>query len=744
MAPTRETMYFVPHTHWDREWYEPFQRFRLRLVDLLDDVLTRAEADPAFRFTLDGQLAAVDDYLEVRPEQTDRVAALVRAGQLAIGPWSVLADEFLCSGENLVRNLERGLARAAELGGGMPVGYLPDQFGHCAQMPQLLVRAGIRHACLWRGVPAAVKEHGFAWRSPDGTAVRCEYLPGGYGNAAYLLADPDRAVERTEAHAIRMRTWFGDDPILAMYGTDHSAPLPSMMSTVARVDGDGAPVRLQLATLDDYLTRLSTEVDGLPTWDGELRSHARANILPGVLSNRVHLKQALAAAERMVERYAEPLAALWSSPDAWPGRFLDMAWARLVDSACHDSVTGCGADSTAEQVAARIAEAEQLGSAVRDRVVAGLGRQTPSDAVLVVNPSPAPRTGLVELTVPVPEDWADVALELPGGERIATQPVAWNARTLLDLRFPAAELAEALLQRSFGQEFFGRRVQRLVVRPEVRTVTIDVGRLGDDTFDMDGAAEQLDVTAREVGGDWTLRVSEEPQRTMFALVPAPPLGHTAVRPVPGEGAVPANPARAEGNVLDNGLVRVEVEPGGTLRMRGADGTALAGIGRIADGGDVGDLYNYAPPPADRLVTEPGDVDVTVDQVGPLVAGFTVTRSYRWPVDNADRCNGAAETVRVRMRVEVRAGERFCRLRVEFDNRCGDHRVRLHLPLARPTAVSHAEGQFAVITRGLTSEGGHGEEPVPTFPAYGFVDAGGVAVLFDHVTEYELTGGPSET
>ncbi len=128
----------VPHTHWDREWYEPFQRFRMRLVDLLDHVLERAEADPRFRFTMDGQMAAVEDYLEIRPEAAARVRALVEAGQLAIGPWQVLSDELLASGETLVRNLERGLAAAARLGGAMPVGYLPDEFGHAAQMPQIL------------------------------------------------------------------------------------------------------------------------------------------------------------------------------------------------------------------------------------------------------------------------------------------------------------------------------------------------------------------------------------------------------------------------------------------------------------------------------------------------------------------------------------------------------------------------------------------------------------------------------
>jgi mannosylglycerate hydrolase len=35
----------VPHTHWDREWYLPFQSFRLRLVGLVDRLLDFMEAD---------------------------------------------------------------------------------------------------------------------------------------------------------------------------------------------------------------------------------------------------------------------------------------------------------------------------------------------------------------------------------------------------------------------------------------------------------------------------------------------------------------------------------------------------------------------------------------------------------------------------------------------------------------------------------------------------------------------------
>jgi 2-O-(6-phospho-alpha-D-mannosyl)-D-glycerate hydrolase len=748
------TVYLVPHTHWDREWYEPFQRFRLRLVDLLDDVLARAEAEPDFRFTLDGQMAAVDDYLEVRPEAGERVRALVRRGQLAVGPWAILLDEFLCSGENIVRNLEWGLSRAHEMGGPMAVGYLPDMFGHCAQMPQILAGAGLRWACVWRGVPDAVARHAFVWQAPDGSAVRTEYLPGGYGNAAEMVTDPAGLDAAAAGHAVRMRPWYGGDPLLGMYGTDHSAPLPGLTAAVAAARG---PLTVRLSTLAEYLALFDpADVAGLPVWRGELRSHARANILPGVLSNRPHLKRALSGAERMVERYAEPLAALWSEPRAWPARLLQLAWQRLVQSSCHDSVTGCGVDETAVQVAARIAEAEQIGRGVRDRALAGLAAAAPAGSVVAVNPSPRPRTAVVRLRLPVPADWAEVAVRLPDGTVVPAQPVAAADRegavageaapgaadALYTAVRPAADVAARLRKGSLGLDFLGRAVQRVEIT-EPHTLTVTVGLVG---AGLTTAHRALADRVEAAGGMWAIRVPEEPWRDVYAAVPLPALGWSALcaQPAPtptaggrtpgtagADGREPAEalpPAashavRAGPRMLASDLLEVAVGPDGALALRGADGTRLTGVGRIVDGGDVGDLYNYAPPPGDRLVDRPDQVRVRVLEYGPLVGSLRVDRTYPWG--------------EVSMLVELRAGERFCRLDVAFDNRRTDHRVRLHVPLARPAQHSSAEGQFAVVARGRYAEGGHGEEPVPTYPAYGFVDAGGAAVLLDQVSEYEL-------
>ena len=742
---TPDVVRLVPHTHWDREWYEPFQRFRLRLVHLLDEVLDRAESDPDFCFTLDGQMAAVDDYLEVRPENTSRVSALVREGRLAVGPWQILLDEFLCSGETIVRNLELGWQRAEALGRAMPVGYLPDMFGHCAQMPQILHRAGLAHACIWRGVPAEVSSHAFRWVAPDGSGVRTEYLLGGYGNGVDLFAVPEQLGDAVLGQRDRLATWFGEDPVLAMFGTDHSAPLPGLMDLVRGLEADGAPVRLTVETLTDYITARDPAAEGLPRVVGELRSHARANVLPGVISIRGHLKQAMARAERMVERYAEPWSALWSEDDH--ERFVHMAWRRLVDASCHDSVTGCGVDETAVQVAARIAEAEQLGQAVRDQVLARWAAKTPADGFVIMNPTPAPRTGLVELDVAAPDEHRPVSLTLADGTALSVQELGRTPSLLSEETVDVDDLP-AVLARVHGRELFGQQIDSVDVGDD--EITFHVAHTpGSQEFDLAALRERVLAGAARRSGRWTLRILAEARRRVLATVPLPPLGRTAVRAgQSGDAPAVSDPVRADqGTALDNGVVWVEVEPSGTLTVHGADGTTLRGVGRLVDGGDRGDTYNWGPPADDLLVEEPEKVTVEVLERGALRAVLAVERVYTWPVglasDDRDARTALTATVTVRTLAEVRHGEPFVRLDVSFRNPSADHRLRLHVPLPAPVERSHAEGQFAVTTRGLTAEGGCGEHPVPTFPASAFVAAGDAVVLLEQATEYELVAGGSE-
>jgi alpha-mannosidase len=144
----------VPHTHWDREWYLPFEQFRLRLGAVVDGVLDTLESDPSFTsFTLDGQAIVLEDYAEVRPENEGRLRGLLAAGRLEVGPSYVLPDEILVGGESLVRNLLLG-RRVCRRFGVEPssAAYMPDSFGHPAQLPQILAGFGLHTFLFSRGM----------------------------------------------------------------------------------------------------------------------------------------------------------------------------------------------------------------------------------------------------------------------------------------------------------------------------------------------------------------------------------------------------------------------------------------------------------------------------------------------------------------------------------------------------------------------------------------------------------------
>ena len=252
---------------------------------------------------LDGQMAVIDDYLEVRPEMEGRLRALAAAGRVSVGPWYILMDEFLASGETIWRNLQMGIERGAAFGGVMDVGYLPDMFGHIAQMPQILAAGGFRDTVVWRGVPSSVTKNAFVWEAPDGSSVRAEYLPVGYGNGAALPDDAKALIRRTRDNVAEIESFLIDD-LLCMNGSDHLMPQPFLGRVVAEANDIQDEFVFEVTSLPSYLSRASTE--GLTRVRGELRSGYRANMLMGVTSNRVDVKRAGAAAERELERRAEP------------------------------------------------------------------------------------------------------------------------------------------------------------------------------------------------------------------------------------------------------------------------------------------------------------------------------------------------------------------------------------------------------------------------------------------------------
>ncbi|HUS14946.1 MAG TPA: hypothetical protein VM536_07980, partial [Chloroflexia bacterium] len=305
----------VNHTHWDREWYMPFQRYRVLLVDavsmLLDTLAARADYQS---FLLDGQTVVAEDYLEVVPERRADLVRFIRSGRVTLGPWYVLPDEFLPSGESLIRNLLLGRRQMRALGAPRArVGYLPDTFGHPAQLPQILAGCELDSAVLFRGVQSDTSE--FLWEAPDGTRILTIYLPGGYYNAMELARAPDYwLAERMTAMLDQGVRFATAGAVLVMNGCDHFEPQPATQAVLDEANRRQNRVHLRQGTLAEYVALIRPAARRLAVKRGEWRYNRPARITPGVLSTRMYLKQADFRASSTLERGAEPLQALvWAA-----------------------------------------------------------------------------------------------------------------------------------------------------------------------------------------------------------------------------------------------------------------------------------------------------------------------------------------------------------------------------------------------------------------------------------------------
>jgi hypothetical protein len=701
----------------------------MRLVDLVDKLLDLMEVDASYaRFLFDGQMAAIDDYLEIRPENEPRLRHLAASGRISFGPWYVLMDEFLASPETIVRNLQLGLERASDFGGAMEVGYLPDMFGHIAQMPQILRGAGFTDAVVWRGVPSVIDKTGFSWVSPDGSAVRTEYLLAGYSAGASVGQDAESFVRRLEAFEEEHASFLNDaeTPILFPNGTDHQEPQAWLGRVVAEANAIQDHFEIVISSLPEALA--TAPRSGLKSWQGELRSGARANVLMGVASNRVDVKQAAARAERTIERLAEPLAALLMARDKYPASALQIAWREIVRNSAHDSICACSHDEVDAAVLHRYGEATRIGEAVTDRALNQLVLSLSQPCHAVVNPFARAHCAVIELVL-----GGSGPIE---GAQILDERVGLAADLVLTTSEVRGVLSQLGSQDQMGE---GAYVAGVEVAEDEEGIDIAVRLLPERSHDLQIEQIKSDLLARfslRPEARVKVRLDQASSRRLLARVEnVPGFGWKAWQPGPLADPVTADQDTDGRIVLANSFVSVALSPeDGTFSLNG-----LAGFNRLVDGGDFGDTYNYSPPEHDLIVDTPERVVLSLLESGPVRAVAVAERIYRWPerIDEGRRARKGEREVLVSSRIELRAGEQLVRVTTSFDNTCRDHRLRAWFPLPEPVNHSLAECAFDIVERGLVAEGGPSERPLATYPSRRFVQAGPFAVFHDGLCEYEL-------
>ena len=649
---TEVTAVVVPHTHWDREWYAPLATMRFHLVRFFDELLDVVESDPDLpSFLLDGQAVIIEDYLEIRPGQRERVERLVRAGRLRPGPSYVQPDEFHVSGEALVRNLLIGCRVAAEFGWVVREGYMPDTFGHVHQLPQILHGFGIETFYAMRGLGQDPDELGsqFWWEAPDGSRVLTEWLSESYSNAAVLTDRPEQmqlhhgALVRYDTLSELLdrmlpRTLSG--AVLLLNGGDHLHVQRGVPAMVATLDS-GVEASVRLGGLEEFHELVAAGPMPEAVLRGELRYGRGHAVFDGIGSTRTPLKALNEKTEAHLTGLAERLDAVATLLD---GRSsldsLRFAWRELVKNYAHDSICGCSVDEVHEEMVTRFTTIGQTTAAVAEDAMARIAESTaPSCAegeipVVVMNPSGFPRTASVSVDV-LPD------LEAPVGER----RFGW-------LQGPGVDLGRYTLVDADGQDVeFGL----------VRRARLEVA----------------DALQR--------RKELHLDRVTFTATDVPALGVARYRLVPRDGDAPVTGPDEQlldrPAVLDNGVLRVEVEDGGTVALTDLrTGARIAGLLGLEDDADAGDEYSFAPLAGDEPLTGsrgtwralPGpDAESLVVSGGvPLPAGLTEDRRGR-----SDR------GVEVGVTYTLRLGRDADRVDVDvdIDNPARDHRLRLVLP-----------------------------------------------------------------
>ncbi len=721
----RRQMLVVSHTHWDREWYLPYQSFRVRLVGLFDQLIDLFDSDPDYKhFLLDGHALPIEDYLEIRPDRFDDIQRLVTTGKLQVGPWYIIPDEALPGGESHVRNFLRGHRVAKMFGEVMKVGYIPDPFGQIAHMPAILNGFGITDATMWRGTDDSLKTTEFFWRSPDGSEVLAIHKPYGYGNAATLPRSRRALVARFQTVRDQLEPLATTPYLLVMNGSDHLPPQPELSSMLRDINEEMSDADTEHVSLPEVFRRVREYIGDRkiewPTHTGEFRSGQRAHLLPGVLSARMWIKQSNQTCEDLLAHWAEPFSA-WADilrkqvPPEWREPFppttghmpfptseesiaalVDRAWRHLLENQPHDSICGCSVDSVHDEMRQRYLWVNQVGEEIVRQSLRAIGALAPGDplgTIAVFNPTPQPATGMVTATVPWSEAQPFTAVTDPDGTQIPASRVGAVQQFQIPDGAPAG--------------YDNARAEIAFVARDVPGYGYKVYKLTNDTV---GGASSSGTTI----GDQILI-----QNAHMGVV---------------------------ADLADGSLTITD-------KM---NGRTYTGLNRFVSGGDKGDEYNYCIPEHEQLVDQPSSPpNIRVEQPAPGVQHLTIESSYTLPASiSDDRMSRSTETVENRITCTVTLTDGVPRVDIHtvVDNNAKDHRLRVHFPSGIHTDVSKADQHFGVVQRPIAlpewDPATWMEEPIGTLPQKAFVsvDDGehGLTIANRGLAEYEVIDTPDGT
>lgn len=651
----KKELNIISHSHWDREWYMSWEKHRMRLVRFFDDLLDVLDSDPEYKcFHLDGQTVVLQDYLEIRPSQRERILRLIRDGRLCVGPWYVLQDEYLISGEANIRNLIVGLRDCSEYGANpVMLGYLPDAFGNISQMPQILRGFGIRYAAFGRGLTevgadntvtaqSGVRHSELYWQAPDGSRVLAVVFVNWYNNAMELKADRacfDRLIENCER--------FASTPyLLGMNGCDHQpvqADLSEVLAFARREYADAYTiVHTDFMT---YLQKLEAYRNDYDVYCGEVAGqYTRGYVtFTNTASSRVPVKQRNFTVTRTLEHIAEPICTAAAPYYPYPEDVLRYSWKTLLQNYAHDSICCCNSDEVIPDMTVRFSRAQDSARSQADRAAEAIvSRIDTGDSCYNLT------VFETDFAKSVLELCADI--DLPEGESVE----GW---TLYDGDCEIPSYWECL-----GRTF---------------TYT-----LPDDSFRRPRYVNRY--------------------RLHFLFETSGNIGYRTLRAEPVRSTMPL--FFAEGRHAENEYLQVEICSNGTLNVTVKEtGRVYRGLNAYLDEGEIGEGYtHFETDDRLRFDTRGSRAEISLNTT-PYSAEWTVVNRMEIPCKRSG-CVRSSEMreLRIVTRYKLLKGARRVEIHTAFENTMEDHRVRALFPLGLDVQNVCADGQFDLVERAVAT------------------------------------------
>jgi alpha-mannosidase/mannosylglycerate hydrolase len=681
--------HYVFSSHWDREWYLTFQNFRYHLVQLFDQVLEAiAKGDLLGPFVTDGQAILLEDYLEVRPEKREIIRQFLRQGKLVAGPWYVMPDEFIVSGEALIRNLELGRQLVRTLGGKPSnAGFVCDVFGHNSQLPQIFNGFGIKFAYIWRG-SNVIDWRNFRWRGADGTEIICyRFGPAGYCDYAMKIRhvtdrkhpfDPEKTIEEINAYLSKEAAMTEVDPILIFDGGDHLHWDIDTYSIITKEElALDPPIEIIHSSLDDYQAEVLSQVDRItPRVEGELRepgffpgTQDQQDVIPGVLSSRVWIKQMNAQCQTALCHWAEPLCALATSlfSDQKEERgFVDIAWKWLLQNHPHDSICGCSIDAVHEDMRYRFAQSLQIADSLTEnmmlRVSASVADNLEKDdlRITLFNPLPFSLNQTIELTVDIPTEWPK-----------------YNDWFSPELK-PVFRL--------FGPEGQEIEYQLLSQEPD-RTKFYLSDNFMPEVRNVNPVSISLPVSIPATGYTSLIaRADKKSESVRFST---------------------KSSLKVTDHSIANDLLQVEIEPNGSFTLVDLrTGHTYRQLMCFEDGADIGNGYNYRSPVSDQVYcSTASQSSIALIRKGPYIASLLVRTSIKIP-DEFDfklmKRSSQWIDLTIESVISLRPGANFVEIENIIYNRSKDHRLRVLFPSDASSASTYlTDTPFDIVNRPIS-------------------------------------------